>query len=111
MRDLRRPDALGIIEFEPLYDAEAARRRRALDDFITWTLTLAVTVALVWWWVQSSEGTTRSGTRRSATIEQPCPAADVRLNSYEYELQRRRCEAIQSGALAREEDRRRRLGL
>jgi hypothetical protein len=34
-----------------------------------------------------------------------CPVQNSQLNIYEYELQRRRCEAIQSGALERLEQR------
>jgi len=38
---------------------------------------------------------------RSAAITEPnaCPQAQTRLNVYEYELQRRTCEAVRSGAI------------
>jgi hypothetical protein len=37
--------------------------------------------------------------RESDDAETGCPRADVQLNVYEYELQRRRCEAVRHNAL------------
>ena len=40
---------------------------------------------------------------RSASAE--CPAQNAQLNTYEYELQRRRCEAVAAGAIEQQERR------
>lgn len=75
-----------------------AERRRKRDNVITYILTLCVAAALIWAWINSGPQIVLP---RAAAARAECPETNVRLSAHEYELQRRRCEAVASGALER----------
>lgn len=93
---------LGIVQYVEARNAEAERRREAREDAISWVLTIAVVGGMLWLSRdQLREMISISPEPAVARETTQCPATEVQLNPYEYEMQRRRCEAIEAGALDR----------
>lgn len=91
-RDIFNPKPLAIIEPREPVDWRAEARRRFRDGLITWTLTLAACVGVVWLCLSTNP---RIDLPREAMARSTCPAVVGRLNVYERELQQRECEARQ----------------
>ena len=79
--------------------ANAEQRKRARDELISWTLIFLASSGIIIWAARNLVFPAPAPAQAAARDD--CPTADVRLNTYEYELQRRTCEAVESGAANR----------
>lgn len=97
--DIFNPRPLAIIEAREPVDRRAEARRRARDALITLALTIVACAGVVWLVLSANS---RIEIPREAIARETCPAADIRLNAYERELQQRECEARTHNVRARE---------